>query len=30
MMGTQIYSNEGSSPLQIGDNHKNAKIGSVI
>jgi hypothetical protein len=27
MIGIQIYSNEGSSPLQRGDNHKNAKIG---
>jgi hypothetical protein len=27
MMGIQIYSKEGSSPLQRQDNHKNAKIG---
>jgi hypothetical protein len=27
MMGIQIYSNEGPSPLQRGDNHKCAKIG---
>jgi hypothetical protein len=27
MMGIQVYSNEGPSPLQRGDNHKSAKIG---
>jgi hypothetical protein len=27
MMGIQVYSNEGPSPLQRGDNHKCAKIG---
>jgi hypothetical protein len=27
MMGIQVYSNEGQSPLQRGDNHKSAKIG---
>jgi hypothetical protein len=27
MMGIQVYSNEGPSPLQSGDNHKSAKIG---
>jgi hypothetical protein len=30
MIGIQIYSNEGSSHLQRGDNHKNAKrVGSL-
>jgi hypothetical protein len=27
MMGIKIYSNEGPSPLQRGDNHESAKIG---
>jgi hypothetical protein len=27
MMGIQVYSNEGSNPLQRGDNHKNTQIG---
>jgi hypothetical protein len=27
MMGIQVYSNEGQSPLQRRDNHKSAKIG---
>jgi hypothetical protein len=27
MMGIHVYSNEGPSPLQRGDNHKSAKIG---
>jgi hypothetical protein len=27
MMGIQVYSNEGPSPLQRGDNQKSAKIG---
>jgi hypothetical protein len=27
MIGIEFFSNEGSSPLQRGDNHKNAKIG---
>jgi hypothetical protein len=27
MMGIQVYSNEGPSPLQREDNHKSAKIG---
>jgi hypothetical protein len=27
MMGIQVYSNEGPSPLPRGDNHKSAKIG---
>jgi hypothetical protein len=27
IMGIQVYSNEGSSPLQRGDDHKSAKIG---
>jgi hypothetical protein len=27
MMGIQVYSNEGPSPLQKGDNHKSSKIG---
>jgi hypothetical protein len=26
-MGIEVYSNEGPSPLQRGDNHKSAKIG---
>jgi hypothetical protein len=26
MKGIQVYSNDGPSPLQRGDNHKNAKI----
>jgi hypothetical protein len=27
MVGIQVYSSEGQSPLQRGDNHKSAKIG---
>jgi hypothetical protein len=27
MMGIQVYSNEGPSPLQRGNNHKSAKVG---
>jgi hypothetical protein len=27
MMGIQVYSKEGPSPLQRGDNYKSAKIG---
>jgi hypothetical protein len=27
--GIEVCTNKGSSPLQMGDNHKNAKIGCV-
>jgi hypothetical protein len=27
MIGIQVYSNKGPNPLQVGDNHKRAKIG---